>query len=93
MLDLAVRDVVPGGTQRNRAYLQRSVAWGDLSRPEQMVLADAQTSGGLLIAARDHRRLAGELDARGVRWWDIGETVDGSPGEIEIAGRLAVGGT
>jgi selenide,water dikinase len=92
VLDLALRDVVPGGTQRNRAYLQRSVAWGDLSRPEQMVLADAQTSGGLLIAARDHGRLAGELDARGVRWWDIGETVDGSPGEIEIAGRLAAGG-
>jgi selenide, water dikinase len=92
VLDLAMRDVVPGGTQRNRAYLHRSVAWGELTKPEQLVLADAQTSGGLLIAARDRARLTAELDARRVRWWDLGEAIEGPPGEIEIAGRLAAEG-
>src|SRR5262245_13488522 len=89
VLKLAMRDAVPGGTQRNRAYLQRSVDWGQLTKPEQLVLADAQTSGGLLIATRDPERLASELDARGVHRWDIGETFEGRPGEIEISGRLA----
>jgi len=89
VLELARDDVVPGGTQRNRAYLRSAVEWGELAKPEQMVLADAQTSGGLLIATREPERLAQELDARGVRWWDVGESVEGPPGRIEVSGRLA----
>jgi len=53
VLDLAGADVVPSGTRRNHAYLQPFVDWGELTEPEQLVLADAQTSGGLLIAATD----------------------------------------
>lgn len=89
VLGLAGDDVVPGGTQRNRAYLRSSVDWGELGGPEQLVLADAQTSGGLLIAARDPDRLIREFDGRGVRWWDLGEAIGGAPGAIEIQGRLA----
>jgi selenide,water dikinase len=89
VLGLAGDDVVPGGTQRNRDYLRSSVDWGGLGRPEQLVLADAQTSGGLLIGARDPERLARELDGRGVRWWDVGESIGGTPGAIEVSGRLA----
>src|SRR5204862_5703655 len=51
VLDLARRDIVAGGTKRNHAWLQEVTAWGDLTTPEQIVLADAQTSGGLLVAA------------------------------------------
>ena len=89
VLDLAERDVVPGGTQRNRAYVRSSTGWGDLSNAEQLVLADAQTSGGLLIATRDPRRLVDELDARGADRWEIGEAIEGTPGAIEISGRLS----
>ena len=89
VLELAADDVVPGGTQRNRSYLRPFVEWGEVTVPEQMVLADAQTSGGLLIATRDPKRLAPELDARGVRWWDVGASVEGMPGRIEVSGSLA----
>ena len=61
VLDHAMRDVVPGGTKRNHAYLGPNVDWGELSTPEQLVLADAQTSGGLLIATLDPERTAREL--------------------------------
>jgi selenophosphate synthase len=57
--------------------------------PEQLVLADAQTSGGLLIAALDHEWMAAELTGRGIDWADIGVTVAGRPGTIAVTGRLA----
>ncbi len=45
-LDLAQRGVVSGGTGRNHAWLNATTDWGTLTQPEQLVLADAQTSGG-----------------------------------------------
>jgi selenium donor protein len=68
-LTLASADVVPGGTLNNLAYVQPHVRFaGSVSRTAQIVLADAQTSGGLLIsvpAARADALLAA-LRARGV---------------------------
>jgi selenophosphate synthase len=52
------------------------------------VLADAQTSGGLLIAATDGDALAAALERRGVRFAQIGRTVPGEPGRITVRGRL-----
>jgi selenide,water dikinase len=89
VLELAEDDVVPGGTRRNRAYLRSPVEWGELTKPEQLVLADAQTSGGLLIASRDPERMVRELDGRGVPWWGVGEAIEGSRGGIQVTGRLA----
>jgi selenide,water dikinase len=80
VLSLAQRDVVAGGTKRNHAWLQEVVDWGDLTAPEQIVLADAQTSGGLLVASR------GAMDPS--LFADIGETVDGRPGSITVTGRV-----
>ena len=48
--DLLAAGMVAGGTQRNHAFVSDSVDWGDLPESEQMLLADAQTSGGLLLA-------------------------------------------
>jgi selenide,water dikinase len=47
-----VRDgLAPGGTHANRRYLRESVEYGsDVDEAAQLVLCDAQTSGGLLIA-------------------------------------------
>ena len=89
VLDHAMRDVVPGGTKRNHAYLGPNVDWGELSTPEQLVLADAQTSGGLLIATIDPERTARELASRGVAWADIGLAIEDGPGTIAVTGRLA----
>ena len=92
VLDHAMVDVVPGGTKRNHAYLGPNVDWGPLSMPEQLVLADAQTSGGLLIATLDPERTGRELGSRGVAWADIGLAVQDGPGTIALTGRLARGG-
>jgi len=91
VLDQAIRDVVPGGTKRNHAYLGPSVDWGELTTSEQMVLADAQTSGGLLIATLDPERMGRDLTSRGVAWADIGLAVEDAPGTIAVTGRLARG--
>ncbi len=53
--ELAERGVVPGGTQRNLAAVGGLVDFGDIDSTRQLLLADAQTSGGLLIALPDDR--------------------------------------
>jgi selenium donor protein len=47
---LAERDVFPDGTRRNHAAYRDRVEWAGLGETEQLMLCDAQTSGGLLIA-------------------------------------------
>jgi selenide,water dikinase len=88
VLDLAQRGVVSGGTGRNHAWLNPTTDWGALTQPEQLVLADAQTSGGLLIATRHPEALRVALDARGVAHAEIGEVVAGVPGRISVDGRI-----
>jgi selenide,water dikinase len=46
---------IPGGTQRNRESLQGVVSWNGVGEDAQILLADAQTSGGLLIAVPEAR--------------------------------------
>jgi len=67
--DLLAAGMVAGGTQRNHAFVSDDVDWGDLPEHEQLLLADAQTSGGLILSV-DHDRaaaLVGALRAQGVR--------------------------
>ena len=42
--------IAPGGTRANAAFLADWVTFSDLSADEQLILCDAQTSGGLLAA-------------------------------------------
>ena len=88
VLDLARDGVLPGGTGRNHDFVDPHVDWGALERPERMVLADAQTSGGLLVAVGDGDRLAAAFGARDVPSARIGRAVEGPAGRIEVAGRL-----
>ena len=88
-LGLARSGVVPGGTRRNHAFVHTHTDWGDLTEPEQSILADAQTSGGLLIAATAGDRLAEELRTRGVPFAEMGLLEGGEPGAIRVTGRLA----
>ncbi|MGH2520733.1 MAG: selenide, water dikinase SelD, partial [Chloroflexota bacterium] len=52
---LAALSMVPGGSQRNLEALRGDVAFGALGDIDQQLLADAQTSGGLLIAVAQDR--------------------------------------
>src|SRR5207248_3655390 len=55
-------DIVPGGTRRNLASVSTLVDWSErISTEQQLVLADAQTSGGLLMAV-DPAAAPGLLD-------------------------------
>ncbi len=90
-LALAERGVVAGGTRANHRFVDEHVGWGTTSQAEQLLLADAQTSGGLLIAVEETREpeLAAALGSRGVAGRRIGRTVDGRPGSIRVRGHLA----
>jgi len=48
--DLAERDLFPDGSRRNHAAYRDQVDWGGISELDQLMLCDAQTSGGLLVA-------------------------------------------
>lgn len=80
--------VVPGGTRRNLEAVSQRVDWSEsLGDDQRLVLADAQTSGGLLIAVADehHERLLADLHGRGVRWATrIGRFTTRSPGRIAV---------
>ncbi len=72
----AVQWTFPGGTAANRLAYEGGVRFvGDVSEELQMLLFDAQTSGGLLIALPADRQaaFAAEMETRGAAWWLIGE--------------------
>jgi selenide,water dikinase len=48
--ELAERDLFPSGSRRNYDAFRDQVDWGDCPDLDQMMLCDAQTSGGLLVA-------------------------------------------
>jgi selenium donor protein len=67
--EMAAADIVPGGTLENLAHVSPHVDFAPhLSRVDRILLADAQTSGGLLISVPEARcdRLLTLLAARGV---------------------------
>jgi selenide,water dikinase len=48
--ELADADLFPSGSRRNHAAYRDQVEWIGLAEIDQMLLCDAQTSGGLLVA-------------------------------------------
>jgi selenide,water dikinase len=47
---LAEKDLFPSGSRRNHAAYRERIDWGGTEEIDQMMLTDAQTSGGLLVA-------------------------------------------
>jgi selenide, water dikinase len=85
--DLLAAGMVAGGTQRNHAFVSNSVDWGALALDEQLLLADAQTSGGLLLSVAPERAgtLVAELEQRNTLAAAIvGHTTDAHPGTIRV---------
>ena len=71
--------IFPGGSSANRlAYGPLVHFEKGISEEEQMLLFDAQTSGGLLVAvpADQVETFGQEMDRRGASWWQIGEVVE-----------------
>lgn len=87
---LAGDAVYPGGATRNLDRVRPRVQWSDsLSEETKIVLADPQTSGGLLIAIEkvDVEELLGRLDAAGTHAQAvIGEIVDRLDHGVSVAG-------
>ena len=72
--ELAEAGHVPGGTKRNLEAAAAVVDWGDTDLITQLLLCDAQTSGGLLGATSQ--------DVPGV---EIGRITDQEPGRITVS--------
>ena len=82
----AERFIFPGGSSDNRLYYGQHVNFSpEISESSQMLLFDAQTSGGLLLAVppevlEDMLARAGEI---GQELWVVGEVIEGEAIEVQ----------
>jgi selenide,water dikinase len=80
--------VAPGGTHRNLQSVFDAVQWHpDITENQQLLLCDAQTSGGLLIAVSGDKSdsLVLELQSAGTLCAAVvGEITDGPAGQIRV---------
>ena len=77
--ELAAADLFPGGTRRTHAVVRDEIDWGGLAEADQLLLCDAQTSGGLLVAIAPERAAAFEAGMADAPYPSvrIGEVSDG----------------
>jgi selenide,water dikinase len=81
----AERFIFPGGSSDNRLYYSPHVRFApEINEASQMLLFDAQTSGGLLLAVppdvlEDILARAGEI---GQELWVVGEVIEGEAIEV-----------
>jgi selenide, water dikinase len=85
--DLAADGFVSGGTRSNIARMSEVVMVdGEVTSEVIVLLHDAQTSGGLLLAVAPGAKagLLGDLTARGLIAAEVGEVVPGPAGRISV---------
>jgi len=86
--ELAAEGLVPGGSKRNRAYVEPRTRWhADVAEVDRALLCDAQTSGGLLIAVPPDSldALTSDLARSGAAAAAVvGELVEGEPGSLRV---------
>jgi selenide, water dikinase len=85
--DLLADGVVPGGSQRNLDHVRPALDLGGHDEATALLLADAQTSGGLLFGASPGAAAdaVSTLQASGHDAAVVGRVVDGEPGHITLA--------
>src|SRR5262249_17814240 len=90
-LQLARDGLAPSGTRRNLEFVTPHVEWEAAPEWERLALADAQTSGGLLLAVAAERAsdLERELAQRGIAAPAVGVVTHGLAGRIEVRGHPA----
>jgi selenide, water dikinase len=86
-VELAATGVLPGGSKRNYETTRHLVDAPSLSEAQRLVLFDAQTSGGLLIAVPSESAgpLVASLREQGVTSAAIIGRLDNGDGRIEVA--------
>ena len=65
VIELAEKDIIPGGTKNNLEYIKNDISFSkDIKLYQKYMLADAQTSGGLLISVSndDSHKLLSKLN-------------------------------
>jgi selenide, water dikinase len=83
--ELAEAGFVSGGTRANMSYLAGAVdVDADVPEARRVLLHDAQTSGGLLLAAPDPEKLIAELRRRDVLAAVVGQVLAGDPGRVTV---------
>jgi selenide,water dikinase len=88
-MELCERGSIPGGTKRNREALESHVKFAAaIPEPLRVLLFDAQTSGGLLIAVEADQAdaLVKALEREGTpAAARIGRVARGTPGSITVS--------
>lgn len=85
--ELAEQAIVPGGSKKNHRWLSDTVVYHpEIDEVDQLILCDAITSGGLLIAVADTDTdaLQDELVKKGIQSAVIGEITEENPGKIYV---------
>ena len=77
---------IPGGTRRNLEDLADRIDFGDCDEATRLTLADAQTSGGMLISIPQDRvpGLLDDLKKEAPAATVIGRVTAGAPGTIKV---------
>ena len=87
--ELAEANVVPGGSNKNLAFAKPHTTFDDgVDEMDRVILADAQTSGGLLLSLPEEKAgaLVAGLTARGtLAAAIIGRFRSGEPGRIHVS--------
>lgn len=84
---LAEIGLIPGGAYRNLEYLKEWLRWDeDIDETDRLILADPQTSGGLLMAVSRKRadEAVSAMRAEGVTGVKIGEIIESSVPLINV---------
>jgi selenide,water dikinase len=85
-LELTGAGYVSGGTRNNMAYLEPWVSVSpDVPSDVAVLLRDAQTSGGLLLASSSPDALVAGLESRGTLAAVVGRVTAGPAGRIEVS--------
>jgi selenide,water dikinase len=87
--DYVTKGIAPGGTHANWRYLNEWVVYeGDTSNEDQLLLCDAQTSGGLLacVGREESQGVVRALQNAGVEnAAEVGQIEEGPPGKISVS--------
>jgi len=85
--ELLAEETAPGGTHRNLKSARAFTRWDDsISEDAKLLMCDAQTSGGLLLAVAPDKlgAMMNAMEARGVVGKTIGEIFESDEPYIEI---------
>ncbi|NDJ52199.1 MAG: selenide, water dikinase SelD [Chloroflexi bacterium] len=88
VMTYAEKWIFPGGSANNKAAFEAHIEVADHVPGElEMLLYDAQTSGGLLISLADENleRFAAAMEERTTQWWQIGRVAERGPAAIMLS--------